>query len=60
MDQGAELDGLSFHGGAGVVSHITAVLIICWIAMVLCKAWGGYDATDAKVWLGYVVCCVVM
>ena len=22
--------------------------------ILLCKAWGGYDVTDAKVWLGYV------
>ena len=41
-DQGAKLDGLSkrpdglsFHGGAGVDSHITAVLIMSWILIIL-------------------------
>ena len=41
-DQGAKLDGLSkrpdglsFHGGVGVDSHITAVQIMCRIATVL-------------------------
>ena len=62
MDQGVYLDelarmldGLSFHGGAVVVSHITAVLIMCVIAVALWKAWGGYDAAYAKIWLGDVV-----